>query len=261
LTENFIKKPLGCLLLHGFTSHVNCIDPVEPRVKKLGLPYRTPILRGHGTKPADLEGVKWQDWVEDGEKALLDLLNECEKVVIVALSMGSLVGMQLTLKYQPKIAGLVCIAPALKVKSPLAAFAPLIARYQKTHRFKFDPKGYYDIELAKTSQNYQEVPSASVIEFLKFGKLNYSPAVSTRITVPIQIISSTNDRTIDHRTAQWLYNTVSSKDKNIAWFYRSGHEMLRDAEREEVLDVIEEFVARLKTKAEAETSAPAPTGD
>lgn len=255
------KKPLGCLLLHGFSSHINCIDPVVPRLQKLELPYRMPLLRGHGTKSTDLEGVVWKDWLEDGEKAMLDLLNECEKVVPVALSMGGLVALNLTIKHQEKIAGVSCLVPALKVTSPLAALAPLIARVQKVHKFKYDPKGYYDPELAKSNQNYGEVPTASVVEFLNFGKQTYRAALVSQIKVPIQIISTTNDRTIDHHTAQWLYDNVSSSDKRLDWFHRSGHEMLRDAEREEVLDVIEEFLAGLKEKATSSTRSTATTGD
>lgn len=246
------KKPLGCLLLHGFTSHINCIDPLEPRVKKLGLPYRMPVLRGHGTKASDLEGVVWRDWLEDGEKALHELLQECDKVVPVALSMGSLVGLNLAVKYPEKMAGIVCIAPALKSKSRLAPFAPVVARLQKQYKFKPDPLGYYDQEAFKTNQNYMEVPSAAIVEFLKFAKYTYSPNLSRQIKIPIQIIASANDRTIDNRTAQWLYDTVSSPVKELRWFQHSGHEMLRDAEKEQILDLIEGFLARLNKEAAEE---------
>lgn len=244
-----MKKPLGCLLLHGFTSHISCIDPVEPRVKKLGLPYRMPLLRGHGTKPNDLEGVVWRHWLEDGEKALHELWQECEKVVPVSLSMGSLVALNLVVKHPEKMGGVVCIAPALKSKSRLAPFAPVVARMQKTYKFKPDPLGYFDPEAFKTNQNYSEVPSAAIVEFLKFARYTYSPNLSRQIKVPIQIIASANDRTIDNRTAQWLYDTVSSDVKELHWFHRSGHEMLRDAEKEQILDLIEGFLSRLSKEA------------
>ncbi len=236
------KKPIGVLLLHGFTSHISCIDPVEPRVQKLNLPYRMPLLRGHGTQSADLEGVTWQNWVEDGEKALQELLNEAEKVVLVGLSMGCLVALQLAVRYPEKIAGIVCVAPALKVRSKLAVLAPFIARFQKTHHARLSPKSYFDPEAMRTNQNYMQTPSQSVVEFLKFAKATYDPNFVSQITAPIQIIATTRDLTIDHRTAQWLYDNVSSKDKQLEWYHRSGHEMLRDAEKEQVLDVIEAFL-------------------
>ncbi len=238
------KAPFGVLLLHGFTSHINCIDPVVPRLEKHNLPYRMPSLRGHGTKPEDLTGVKWQDWVEDGQRALDDLLTECEKVVPVALSMGSLVGMELTRNNPDKIAALVVIAPALKSKSKLSVLAPLIARVQKTYTFKEDPQGFFDPEAARTNQNYNGIPTSSVVEFLKFSAYSRNPAHLSKISAPLLILGSTQDRTIDPKIFQFMYDTVSSQSKQLTWFDKTGHEMLRDAQKEEVLDAIEAFVVK-----------------
>ena len=239
------KAPFGVLLLHGLSSHISCIDPVVPRLEKHGLPYRMPILRGHGRRPSDLEGVKWQDWLEDGQKAFDELLTECEKVIVVSLSMGSLVGINLTIANGERVGGLVCIAPALKMRSPLTPLVPLISRVQKTYRPKFDPKSYFDLEQAMTSQNYKEMPSGAVVELVRFIKHTRPAARLSQIKVPTLILQSTADRTVDPRIAQYLLDTISSQDKKLVWFHKSGHEMLRDGQREAVLDEIEAFVGRL----------------
>ncbi|HEX2915660.1 MAG TPA: alpha/beta fold hydrolase [Chloroflexia bacterium] len=249
------KSPVGVLLLHGLSSHINCIDPVVPRLQKLGIPYRMPVLRGHGTQPSDLIGVKWQDWVEDGQKALDDLLQECEKAIIVGLSMGGVVALNLTANNQSRVEGLVCIAPALKLKSKLSALAPLIALVQKTLVFKPDPLGYFDQEAAKTSLNYPEVPTSVVVELIKFGKLTARPEFLSRIKVPTLILQTSQDRTVDPSMAQHLHDNLGSADRRLIWFHRSGHEMLRDAQREEILDEIEKFVAEIATKAQKGVSA------
>lgn len=239
------KAPMGVLLLHGLTSHINCIDPVVPRLQKLKLPYRMPILRGHGTKPSDLEGVRWTDWVEDGQRALDDLLAVCEQVVIVSLSMGSLVALELDLKQPAKIAGLVCLVPALKMKSRRAGLVPVMARFQKNVSFKYDPRNYFDQAQGLSSQNYNGLPTSTLAQFIRFGQQLRKPARLAAIRTPILIIQAAHDRTIDPRIAQFLYNSVSSPDKKLAWFYGTGHEILRDAEREKVLDAIEAFLVRL----------------
>ena len=56
-----MPEPLGCLILHGFTSSLDTVRALVPMAERLGLPYRMPILRGHGTRPEDLRGVGWQD--------------------------------------------------------------------------------------------------------------------------------------------------------------------------------------------------------
>ena len=239
------KNAFGVLLLHGLSSHISCIDPVVPRLEKYGLPYRMPILRGHGGQPSDLQGVVWQDWLADGQAAFDDLLTECEQIVIVSLSMGSLVGLNLTLANQDKVAGLVCIAPALKMRSKLTPLAPLIARYQPVYRSKFDPKSYFDLEQAKTSQNYNELPASAVLQFLAFIKHTRRHERLAQIHVPSLILQSTKDRTVDPAIAQYLLDALDSHDKKLVWFHGSGHEMLRDAQREQVLDEIEKFVVRI----------------
>ncbi len=52
---------LGVLLLHGFTSSVRTVEGLVPRLEAAGLPYRMPVLRGHGTRYQDLAGVKAHD--------------------------------------------------------------------------------------------------------------------------------------------------------------------------------------------------------
>jgi carboxylesterase len=236
------KAPVGVLLLHGLTSHINCIDPVVPLLEKHKLPYRMPVLRGHMTKPADLAGVKWQDWVEDGQKALDELLQECDKVLPVALSMGSLVALNLTLNNPTKIEALVCIAPALKLKSRLSPLVPVIARFQKEYQFKPDPKGFFDPEQARTSRNYPGLPTSALVEFVRMGARLRNRALLSKITVPTLILAALHDRTIDARAALFLEQALGSQDKKLVWFDHSGHEMLRDAQRQEVLAAIEDFV-------------------
>jgi hypothetical protein len=43
-------------------------------IEKNKILYRMPILRGHGTHFTDLKGVTAQDWYDDAENALFDLM-------------------------------------------------------------------------------------------------------------------------------------------------------------------------------------------
>src|SRR4051812_28806156 len=77
---------LGVLLLHGYTSSLDTVNGLLPTIERLGLPYRMPVLRGHGTQPSDLRGVTWHDWVADGSAALDELLKEVPRAAVVGLS-------------------------------------------------------------------------------------------------------------------------------------------------------------------------------
>ena len=67
---------LGVLLLHGYTSSLDTVNGLLPTLERMGLPYRMPVLRGHGTHPRDLRGVTARDWYGDASAALDDLLRE-----------------------------------------------------------------------------------------------------------------------------------------------------------------------------------------
>jgi len=67
------KNPFGILLLHGFSSTPENFRELIPHIETLGLPYRSPILRGHGAEsPEALRGVKWTEWMANCEDALLE---------------------------------------------------------------------------------------------------------------------------------------------------------------------------------------------
>ncbi|NLE76167.1 MAG: alpha/beta fold hydrolase [Chloroflexi bacterium] len=149
--------PFGGLILHGFTSSLDCVSPLIPVMEKHGLPYRMPVLRGHSTQPEDLRGVGWRDWYADAEAALQDLLGEAEKAIVMGLSMGGLVALQLAGDYPDRVGGLVCIAAALRVNNPLApgeAFSflrPVVARLIRKWPM---PPNYADKALEKCDTNY-----------------------------------------------------------------------------------------------------------
>ena len=53
-----------------------------------GYTVRVPLLPGHGTKPEDLNKVKWQEWPAKVQSELEELLKACDQVFICGLSMG-----------------------------------------------------------------------------------------------------------------------------------------------------------------------------
>jgi len=56
------KQPLGVLIVHGFTSSLDCVCGLEPPIQALGLPTRMPVLRGHSAESTEaLRGVTWHD--------------------------------------------------------------------------------------------------------------------------------------------------------------------------------------------------------
>jgi len=228
------KKPLGVLIVHGFTGSLDTVRAVAPVAERLGLPYRMPVLRGHGTRYEDLEGVRYLDWYADGLAAMQELLQEVERVVIVGLSMGGLVALRLAMEHGERIAGLVLLAPALRFKDPLSALTPLI---KLVFRYWDNPGSFEDLELAKACTNYPKFPTAAFSQLLDFGH-----EVERRlgeVKVPVTTLISRKDKTIHPIVIKLLEDKLGSREKHVVYFEKSGHEMLQDLEAEAVVAAIE----------------------
>lgn len=239
--EKGVKSNIGVLVLHGFTSHIHCVDPLVKYLDDLGVPYRFPILRGHGTKFEDMEGTKAEDWYEDAENSLLDLLEQSEKVIVVGLSMGGLLALDLAAHYNDKVAGVVTIAAALFFKDPLAPLAPLLAKFI---RYWPSPNAYNDKKLKEIeNKNYPKFATSAFLSLYKYTKKIKN--ILSFVRAPILILHSRKDNIITPRSAEIIYRKVSSKDKKIVWFEKSGHEMLLDLERDEVIKVIVDFMKKI----------------
>jgi carboxylesterase len=242
------KHQFGVLIVHGFSSSLDCVSGVEPPLQALGLPMRMPTLHGHGAEsPEALRGVVWQDWVADAEAALHDLLTEAQQAIIFGHSMGGLVTLTLAAEHPEVIDSIVVAAAAVQLASPLAPgrplhfLAPLVARL----RLRLDmPPTYADPELAQYDTNYPWVPSDATLSFLDFSKITRRRLPEVR--VPTLVMQSRNDSTVAPESADIIYNNISTprEQKDLVWFNRTEHEMFRDCEREAAIGTVVDWVRK-----------------
>jgi carboxylesterase len=242
------KHPFGVLIVHGFSSSLDCVRGVEPPLQALGLPTRMPTLRGHGAEsPEALRGVVWQDWVADAQAALQDLLTEVQQAIVIGHSLGGLVTLTLAAEYPRDIDSIVVAAAAVQLTSPLAPgrplhfLAPLVARL----RDKIDmPPTYADPHLAQYDSNYPWVPSDAALTLLEFGKITRRRLSEVR--VPTLIMQSRNDSTVAPESAVIIRENIStpSEQKHLVWFEETEHEMFRDCEREAAVATVVDWVRR-----------------
>lgn len=230
-----MKKPLGVLLLHGFTGLPETVNGMVPHLESAGLPYRMPAMRGHFAKPEDLVGVTWQDWVEDAGESLDALLLEADRVVIVALSMGGLVALKLAMERPERLAGLVLVAPALRFVDPLTSLTPLLSMFAKFWPMPKAPK-----DCGYEAMNYPYFPTKTFASFQDLAR--HIEVNLPRVKVPLSVMHSKVDRTIQWISSQIIHDRVSSTEKELHWFERSGHEMMMDVEKDRVFELAMAFI-------------------
>lgn len=234
---------IGVLLLHGFTSHLNTVNGLVPYLERAGIQYEMPVLRGHGTRYQDLKGVTAREWYVDAEQALMRLWHRVDRIVVVGLSMGGLVTLELAMRHPDKIAGIVTVAACLKFLDPASALTPLLARVVK---YWPSPESFNDLSLKVNCKNYPKFPTDAFAALYR-----YSREIAERLRevhVPIRILQSKKDQIVAPESANIIYERVSSTNREIVWYQKSGHEMMQDLEASEVFEDIMEFVRQFETR-------------
>ncbi|HMA37135.1 MAG TPA: alpha/beta fold hydrolase [Chloroflexia bacterium] len=234
---------LGVLLLHGYTSSLDTVNGLLPTLARLDLPYRMPVLRGHGTAPRDLRGVTWPDWYADATAALDALLSEVERAAVVGLSMGGLVATQLGIERAAQLAGVALVAPAFGFTSPLAPFSGLLS---KVLHYTPAPRAIYDDAAYQRNTNYTQVEGGSFASLYAYSQL-----IGRRVPefqLPLLVVASRRDQIIPPKvTAATLerFGTPPAA-RQIHWLERSGHEILMDMERDTAFGIIGDWLATLR---------------
>jgi carboxylesterase len=237
-----MAAPIGCLILHGFTSSLDTVQALVPVCEQLGLPYRTPLLRGHGTQPEDLRGVTWQDWYADAEAALDELRTHVEHVVVCGLSMGGLIALHLAAARPHDVAGVVTIAAALEIANPWVRATPLMARFISM-RNSHPANGYADPSLVTQNTNYRRYPLDALVSLYRYGPV--VKRLLPQVRAPLLVIHSHNDRTITPRSAEMIYEQAGSSDKQLRWFDNCRHQMLQDCEADAIVATIADILKRI----------------
>ena len=222
--------PVGVLLIHGFTGSVAETRPMGEYLAARGMTVRCPLLPGHGTTPEDLIQVRWQAWADEVESAYRELRGRCDSVFVGGLSMGAVLALWLGVAH-PEIAGLIAMAPGVKLQTRLLPLMPVVRRV-----LRYDPRGGIgDDDLGDPEGKariwcYDETPLWGAGELFHLQRrVNRSLA---DIHQPILIIQGRRDAVVDVRAPEFLYDAISSVDKEILWLENSGHNLLVDGERE-----------------------------
>jgi carboxylesterase len=240
------KHELGILILHGFAASLDSVNILEHPLQILNLPVRMPILRGHGAEsPTALEGVTWRDWVYDSEAALRALTGDVEKAIVIGHGMGGLLALILAGNCSSQVDSLILAAPSIELPKPLLSNLRLQVLNPNVQRMfpRWSlPPGYTDKKQRKTDTNYRWAPMDAIQSFFELIKMTRSRL--SDVKAPVLILQSKRDDTVKESGPQIIRNAISTPaaQKRIHWFQKSQHELFRDCEREQVVEMIVDYV-------------------
>lgn len=239
--------PTGVLLLHGLTATTAEVRPIAGYLHERGYTVAGPLLPGHGTKPEDLNKVKWVDWVETAVATYHHLLTLCDRVFVGGESTGAVIALYLATRY-PEITGVINYAPAIKLNVSTKDYIQL---YAAAPFIEFVPKG--EIDANDRWQGYPVNPLRGAMELVNLAR-------ETRhrlpmINQPVLVVQGRHDTTIHPTAGQIILEGVSSQVKELVWMANSSHVVAIDREWETVAALTLDFIERMPGVSESSANA------
>lgn len=232
--------PVGCLLIHGFTSTAYEMRELARFLAERGITAGAPLLAGHGTAPEDLQGKTWQEWYTSVSRALDVMQSKCSRIYLVGLSLGGALALYTASQRSEDVAGIVVMSAPIYFPSGVGY---LLRGIQGPLPFLNKP--YRDIEDPEARQKmvgYLRSPvdaTASIVDFMTHVR-----AGLPRIHVPALIIYSRRDHVVPSVSSHHIYSRLGSDDKKMIALHRGFHVVTVDYDRLRVFDAIYEFIAQ-----------------
>ena len=217
---------IGALLVHGFTGSPASMRPWGEFLHSKGYTVRVPLLPGHGTRPEDLNKVKWQEWPAKVEFELSELRKSCDVIFLIGLSMGGGTVLNVAASNNDSLTGVILVNPMIHVKGVPVELAFFLSRLQKMRTSVGD-----DIKRpGVTEWGYDALPTRGVYQLLKM--LRITRRNLSKITIPVQLFHSVEDHTLPVTNTEIIMDEIGSANKSRIELVNSYHVATMDYDQE-----------------------------
>ncbi len=230
--------PVGILLLHGFTGSPTEMRLVGTYLHERGMTVSAPCLPGHGTTVGDLNRMRWQAWAEHVERAFDELRHRCETVFVGGTSMSALLSLSLA-AHRAEVAGAILYSPAIIVTDWRSYLLPLLKYFLRQIPKPADH--FTDAQASARLWTYDAYPVAAAHQAMQL--IGEVKRLLPKVRCPLLVLQSTIDRTVHPDSARFIYDRVSSADKQVVLLHNSGHVLTLDSEWEVVAEHTYAFIA------------------
>ncbi|HYO96167.1 MAG TPA: alpha/beta fold hydrolase [Polyangiaceae bacterium] len=230
------------LALHGFGGTPFEVELAADAAAQVGLAALAPLLPGHGTHGRDLARLGFRDWSRGAEEGLERLPG---KAIVVGLSLGSLLALDLAQRRPEKVSALVLMANAVWLTAPFPRWALMAAARLRLPDFAWPKQGpdIGDQTGRATHVSYDAHPVHAAIEVQRAGARLAARLAEVRC--PTLVLHGAKDRTCPVANAWRVAERLGSDDCRVVIFPRSRHILTRDVEREAVARELRDFFQRV----------------
>ena len=238
------RARVGVLVVHGLTGNPNSTRPLGERLAEAGYTVEVPRLPGHGTNVKDMARTRYADWRAAVDAAVSDLTSRCDHVVLVGLSMGGTLVLDVGSARPTNVVGVVAInAQVLDPEQAMAKLAPILQYVVPS--LPRDLAGLPSDDIAKPGADehaYARVPSKAAQSLI-----SAIPNVRRRLTsfeLPVLVAYSPQDHTVPPKNSRWLTEHLPG-DVDALVLERSYHVATLDHDADLLEQAVLDFVARV----------------
>tara|TARA_Y100000310_G_scaffold344846_1_gene459969 strand:- start:2093 stop:2989 length:897 start_codon:yes stop_codon:yes gene_type:complete len=231
LIEN--ENATDCILLtHGFAASPYEIQMLADILKDRMTVYGTRLI-GHGTTSEDLGASTKNDWISSLDIPMKGLQKTCENVFVSGVSTGATLSLMASSTYKPQ--GIITIS------APITFFDK---RIMNAGIFKYILKeSDRDLEEHELPYYYTTIPTKSVAQLAALIK--ESKKMLPKITTPILIIQSAEDKRVEPKSANYILENIASQQKELILYPEGDHVLTTGNKTQQVAQDILEFVEKI----------------
>jgi carboxylesterase len=226
----------GVLVLHGFTGNPQSMRPLAEALAAVGYTVDLPLLPGHGTTVEDMVPTRWADWSAAADAAYGALAATCDKVAVVALSMGGTLASWLAERHG-EIVGLALVNPF--IDPPAESFRDVLRGMLESGVAVAPGVGS---DIAKEGVQELAYPGSPIEAALSFFEgIDEVAAGLGGIACPVLLLSSRNDHVVPSSSGDVLEAGVAGPIERV-WLEKSYHVATLDYDADEITTRVLAFV-------------------
>ncbi len=256
------------ILIHGLTGSPRETAYLAMFLNRKGYTVICPRLANHGQPMEIFRKTRWQDMYESVRQAFL--LREAagdKNIFVSGLSVGALFALLLADEFKGRVRAVSCLSPILFFdgwNAPKWRFLLSLGYYTPLKYFVFfkeeSPYGIKNEAIREQVHKYYDQRTVNDMgDVAKYGYPFYPIALLYQhhllikylrkkiphIEAPVQIIQARQDDMSSVKNAQFIYDRIRSKIKEIVLLEDSYHVIVADQEREKVAHALHKFFAAI----------------
>jgi len=234
---------VGVIFVHGYTGSPISLRPWADYFSEKGYSVSVPLLPGHGTRPEDLNLIKWPAWTSKVESEVEWMLEQGMRPFIFGLSMGAGPALHVAITNASQISGIVLVNPMIHLKLIPHQLAWAISRF---HTMR-ESIGNDIKKPGVTEHGYDSLPVVGLYQVLKM--LSSVRKRLAEVKTPVMLFHSRDDHTLPVSNTEIIMKKLGSAEKQRIELVNSYHVATLDYDQEIIFENSLIFVEAHKDKS------------